>query len=76
MLLGLFGDGFESGYPVMFVMVVGYLIRASVGPAEFVLRMLGEQSGLMNPVSRLLWRALGISGRPSRFRSEPTYTAA
>ena len=39
-------------------------------------RMLGEQSGLMNPVSRLLWRALGISGRPSRFRSEPTYTAA
>jgi O-antigen/teichoic acid export membrane protein len=43
LLLGLFGPGFESGYPVMFVMVVGYLIRASVGPAEFVLRMLGEQ---------------------------------
>lgn len=40
-------------------------------------RMLADQSGLMNPVSRLLWRALGISGRPpSRFRSEPTYTAA
>ena len=43
LLLGLFGPGFESGYPVMFVMVIGYLIRASVGPAEFVLRMLGEQ---------------------------------
>ncbi|ETA08527.1 membrane protein [Gordonia alkanivorans CGMCC 6845] len=39
-------------------------------------RMLADQSGLMNPVSRLLWRVLGISGRPSRFRSEPTYTAA
>lgn len=39
-------------------------------------RMLGEQCGLMNPVSRLLWRVLGISGRPSRYRSEPTYTAA
>lgn len=39
-------------------------------------RMLGEQCGLMNPVSRLLWKALGIGGRPSRFRSEPTYTAA
>ncbi|MFW0795627.1 diiron oxygenase [Gordonia sp. CPCC 205515] len=39
-------------------------------------RMLGEQCGLMNPVSRLLWRALGIGGRPSRYRSEPTYTAA
>ncbi|MCF3940547.1 MULTISPECIES: AurF N-oxygenase family protein [Gordonia] len=39
-------------------------------------RMLGEQCGLMNPVSRLLWKLLGIGGRPSRFRSEPTYTAA
>jgi O-antigen/teichoic acid export membrane protein len=44
LLLGLFGPGFDSGYPVMFVMVAGYLIRASVGPAEFVLRMLGEQT--------------------------------
>ncbi|GAC68665.1 AurF N-oxygenase family protein [Gordonia soli] len=39
-------------------------------------RMLGEQCGLMNPVSRALWKLLGIGGRPSRFRSEPTYTAA
>ncbi|MEP9413220.1 diiron oxygenase [Gordonia sp. VNQ95] len=38
-------------------------------------RMLGDQCGLMNPVSRVLWRALGISGRSSRFRSEPIYTA-
>lgn len=34
-------------------------------------RMLAEQSGMMNPVSRLVWRALGISGRTSRYRSEP-----
>ena len=39
-------------------------------------RMLADQCGLMNPASRLLWRALGIGGRPSRYRSEPTYTAA
>ncbi|PHV68729.1 AurF N-oxygenase family protein [Williamsia muralis] len=39
-------------------------------------RMLGEQCGLMNPVSRVVWRLLGIGGRPSRYRSEPTYTAA
>ncbi|RPA65876.1 diiron oxygenase [Gordonia oryzae] len=39
-------------------------------------RMLGEQCGLMNPASRVLWRALGISGRSSRFRSEPVYTAS
>ena len=39
-------------------------------------RMLADQCGLMNPFSRLLWRVLGIDGRQSRFRSEPTYTAA
>jgi hypothetical protein len=39
-------------------------------------RMLGEQTGLMNPAARVLWRALGIDGRPSRFRSEPAYTSA
>lgn len=34
-------------------------------------RMLAEQAGLMNPVSRRLWRLMRIDGRPSRFRSEP-----
>lgn len=35
-------------------------------------RMLAEQMGVMNPVARLLWRLVGISGRPSRFRGEPS----
>jgi hypothetical protein len=39
-------------------------------------RMLGDQCGLMNPISRFIWNLLGIGGRPSRFRSEPTYAAA
>ncbi|MFN3339124.1 MAG: AurF N-oxygenase family protein [Dietzia sp.] len=34
-------------------------------------RKLAEESGLMNPVSRRLWRALKIDGRASRYRSEP-----
>ncbi|GAC57438.1 hypothetical protein GOHSU_19_00430 [Gordonia hirsuta DSM 44140 = NBRC 16056] len=38
-------------------------------------RMLAEQCGLMNPVSRRIWKALGIDGRSSRYRSEPTYEA-
>ena len=42
-LLGFFGPGFEDGYPVMFVLVIGLLVRAAVGPAEFVFRMLGAQ---------------------------------
>ncbi|GAA3662792.1 diiron oxygenase [Nocardioides ginsengisoli] len=39
-------------------------------------RMLADELGLMNRVSRLVWRALGIDGRPSRFRSEPKSAAA
>ncbi|GEE00966.1 hypothetical protein nbrc107696_14120 [Gordonia spumicola] len=39
-------------------------------------RMLSEQCGLMNPVSRKVWRALKIDGRESRFRSEPAYNAS
>jgi len=34
-------------------------------------RMLAEDTGLMTPFSRRLWRWCKIDGRPSRFRSEP-----
>jgi hypothetical protein len=34
-------------------------------------RMLAEDIGVMNPVSRVIWKAMRINGRPSRFRSEP-----
>ena len=39
-------------------------------------RMLAEQSGLMNPVARWVWRLLKIDGRSSRYRSEPPATFA
>jgi O-antigen/teichoic acid export membrane protein len=42
-LLSLFGAGFTSGYPVMFILAVGMLARAAVGPAERLLNMLGER---------------------------------
>src|SRR5476651_79781 len=42
-LLGLFGANFESGYDVMFILAVGMLARAAVGPAERLLNMLGER---------------------------------
>lgn len=35
-------------------------------------RMLAEETGMMNPVSRRIWGRLGIGGRPSRFRGEPS----
>jgi O-antigen/teichoic acid export membrane protein len=42
-LLALFGGSFEDGYPVMFILAVGMLARAAVGPAERLLNMLGER---------------------------------
>jgi O-antigen/teichoic acid export membrane protein len=42
-LLRLFGRDFVSGYYLMFIIAVGLLARASVGPAERLLNMLGER---------------------------------
>ncbi len=42
-LLSLFGADFVSAYPLMFISAIGLLARASVGPAERLLNMLGEQ---------------------------------
>ena len=42
-LLLMFGRDFVSGYYLMFIIAVGLLARASVGPAERVLNMLGER---------------------------------
>ncbi len=42
-LLWLFGPGFENGYPVMMILVAGFMIRSSFGPVEFLLNMLGQQ---------------------------------
>jgi O-antigen/teichoic acid export membrane protein len=42
-LLWMFGHEFVSGYYLMFIIAMGLLARASVGPAERVLNMLGER---------------------------------
>jgi O-antigen/teichoic acid export membrane protein len=42
-LLSVFGAGFTAGYGVMFILAVGMLSRAAVGPAERLLNMLGER---------------------------------
>ncbi len=42
-LLALFGASFERGYDVMFILAIGMLARAAVGPAERLLNMLGER---------------------------------
>jgi len=42
-LLMLFGSTYTEGYPLLFILVIGLVARASVGPAESVLTMSGEQ---------------------------------
>jgi O-antigen/teichoic acid export membrane protein len=42
-LLWLFGPAFTAGYPVMFILVMGFLFRAAMGPSEFLLNMMGQQ---------------------------------
>ncbi|MBS45875.1 MAG: hypothetical protein CMH83_22410 [Nocardioides sp.] len=39
-------------------------------------RMLAEDTGMMNRVSRRVWKAMKIDGRSSRFRSQPASAAA
>lgn len=41
--LSLFGSEFTAAYPLMFILAVGLIARAAVGPAERLLIMLGEQ---------------------------------
>ncbi|HSI41412.1 MAG TPA: lipopolysaccharide biosynthesis protein [Xanthobacteraceae bacterium] len=43
-ILAMFGPGFEAGYPLLFVLALGLLVRAAVGPVERLLIMLGHQS--------------------------------
>jgi O-antigen/teichoic acid export membrane protein len=42
-LLSLFGKAFVDGYYLMFILAVGLMARAAVGPVERLLNMLGEQ---------------------------------
>jgi len=42
-VLRLFGAGFEDGYHLMLILSIGLLARASVGPGERLLNMLGER---------------------------------
>jgi O-antigen/teichoic acid export membrane protein len=42
-ILSLFGDGFSHGYPLLCVLVIGLVVRSSIGPSERLLNMVGRQ---------------------------------
>ena len=43
-LLALFGAAFTEGYQLLFVLVAGVVTRSSIGPAESLLNMTGNQN--------------------------------
>jgi O-antigen/teichoic acid export membrane protein len=43
-MLTLFGPEFVAGYPLLFVLVLGVVARAAVGPCESLLTMTGNQN--------------------------------
>ena len=43
-MLTLFGPGFDAGYPLLFLLVIGVVARSAVGPAESLLTMTGNQN--------------------------------
>ncbi len=42
-LLGLFGPGFDAGYPVLLILLAGHLARAAAGPLSVLLNMTGHE---------------------------------
>ena len=42
-LLWLFGPQFTAGYPMMFILAIGLLARAAIGPIERLMSMIGRQ---------------------------------
>ncbi|GAA4120504.1 lipopolysaccharide biosynthesis protein [Aminobacter aganoensis] len=43
-LLGMFGPGFDAGYPLLFLLVAAVVARSAVGPCESLLTMSGHQN--------------------------------
>ncbi|HCX67714.1 MAG TPA: hypothetical protein DHK64_09320, partial [Rhodobiaceae bacterium] len=44
--LGLFGANFDAGYPVLCVLMLGFLARAATGSTEYLLNMTGNQNAV------------------------------
>lgn len=43
-LIGMFGPGFDEGYPLLFLLVAAVVARSAVGPCESLLTMSGYQN--------------------------------
>jgi O-antigen/teichoic acid export membrane protein len=57
-LLWLFGPGFTAAYPVMFILAIGYVLRAFGGPAQSLLMATGHH----NRATGILMATVALSG--------------
>lgn len=60
-MLWLFGPEFTSGYPLLFILVIGVVARAAVGPAESLLTMSGYQNACAGAYAATLAINIGLS---------------
>lgn len=44
--LGLFGKNFEAGYPLLWLLMLGFVARAATGSTEYLLNMTGNQNAV------------------------------
>jgi O-antigen/teichoic acid export membrane protein len=65
-LLWLFSPAFTAAYPVMLILVAGFILRASTGPSDYLLNMLGQQRACatIQVVSAVVNVALNLSFVP------------
>ncbi len=60
-MLVLFGPEFDAGYPLLFVLLVGVVARAAVGPCESLLTMTGNQNVCAAVYAMTLALNIGLS---------------
>jgi O-antigen/teichoic acid export membrane protein len=60
-MLALFGPGFQDGYPLLFLLVIGVVARAAVGPCESLLTMSGHQNACAVVIALTLALNIGLS---------------
>jgi O-antigen/teichoic acid export membrane protein len=66
-LLALFGPNFTAGYPLFYILAIGLVCRAAIGPASMLLIMAGQQTAcaLVYTVTFIVNVALNISLVPA-----------
>ncbi|MEO0919993.1 MAG: lipopolysaccharide biosynthesis protein [Pseudomonadota bacterium] len=61
LMLAMFGAEYQQGYPLLFVLVSGVILRAAIGPAESLLNMTGHQNACAAVFGSVLVINIGLN---------------